>query len=273
VLPSGHTIFINAPSTQQYQGYATIQYHPHSQQHHIVHQTGSGVVPRQPNEQYISVVPVQGGAHIQGVGPGGTYTYWQPPDGQPVGPHAVTIFPPGAGSLPVAVSHENPSSGAAATPKQRNNNQQRHQSHAGRGKEKGGKSRKNGGMAPGRKAGGTDGKLQATNGHHNASLLDEYKNKKSNRDWTIVDIKGSVVEFCKDQNGSRFVQQRLEVGDAEEKDIVISEILPVIEMLRNDVFGNYVIQKLLDFGSDRMKEKLRDTLTGEMVSLSVQMYG
>jgi hypothetical protein len=273
VLPSGHTIYINAPSTQQYQGYATIQYHPKTQQHHIVHQTGSSGMSSQPHEQYISVVPVQGPAHIQSVGPGGTYTYWQPPDGQPCGPHTVTILPQGAAGLPVAVSHRNLPSGGATTPKQRNQNQQRHHSSGGRGKEKGGKSRKSGGSTPGRKAGGTELKLQTTNGHCNVSLLDEYKNKKNNREWTVVYIKGNVVEFCKDQNGSRFVQQRLEVGDAEEKDIVMAEILPVIDVLRNDVFGNYVVQKLLECGTVKMKEDLRDTLTGEIVSLSVQIYG
>lgn len=120
-----------------------------------------------------------------------------------------------------------------------------------------------------------EGKGQPTsNGHsHHVSLLDEFKNKKNNREWTIIDIKENVVEFCKDQNGSRFVQQRLEVGVDDEKEIVASEVLPVIDQLRNDVFGNYVVQKLLDFGTDKMKHALRGTLSGEMVPLSMQMYG
>lgn len=82
-----------------------------------------------------------------------------------------------------------------------------------------------------------------------------------------------MVEFCQDQNGSRFIQQRLEVGDVNEKQIVTSEILPEVERLRNDVFGNYVVQKLLEFGTPEMKANLRDTLKGEMLALSLQMYG
>jgi pumilio RNA-binding family len=84
---------------------------------------------------------------------------------------------------------------------------------------------------------------------------------------------GHVVEFCQDQNGSRFIQQILEVGDVNEKQIVISEVLPEVERLRNDVFGNYVVQKLLEFGTPEMKADLRDTLNGEMLALSLQMYG
>jgi Pumilio-family RNA binding repeat len=275
VLPSGHTVYVNAPSPQQYQGYATIQYHPNSQQHHIIHQTASNGMPGQPSEQYISVVPIPGGGHIQGVGPGGTYTYWQPPDGQPGGPRTVTIIPPGAGGVPVAVSHiANSTSGTPTSQKHRHHNQHRNQSHGGRVKDKGGRGRKNGGSTPGRKGGAAEAKSQSTNVQsHTASLLDDFKSKKNNRDWSVLDIKGNIVEFCKDQNGSRFIQQRLEVGSDEEKEIVISEVLPVIDGLRNDVFGNYVVQKLLDFGTDKMKADLRDTMNGEMVSLSLQMYG
>ena len=81
------------------------------------------------------------------------------------------------------------------------------------------------------------------------------------------------MEFCQDQNGSRFIQQRLEVGDTVEKEVVMAEVLPAIRRLRNDVFGNYVVQKLLDFGTPRMKSDIRDTLQGEMLQLSLQMYG
>ena len=84
---------------------------------------------------------------------------------------------------------------------------------------------------------------------------------------------GHVVEFCQDQNGSRFIQQRLEVGNLKEKQFVMSEVLPEVQHLRNDVFGNYVVQKLLEFGTPEMKADLRDTLKGEMLALSLQMYG
>lgn len=110
---------------------------------------------------------------------------------------------------------------------------------------------------------------------HTASqcaLLDEFRQSK-NRDWTVFRIQGSIVDFCQDQNGSRFIQQRLEMADPTEQDVVMREILPSIRSLRNDVFGNYVVQKLLDFGTDKIKEEIRLTMEGEMLPMSLQMYG
>ena len=53
----------------------------------------------------------------------------------------------------------------------------------------------------------------------------------------------------------------------------MEEVLPAVSLLRNDVFGNYVVQKLFDFGTTKMKDDLRETLRGEMLQLSLQMYG
>ena len=86
-------------------------------------------------------------------------------------------------------------------------------------------------------------------------------------------LPGHVVDFCLDQNGSRFIQQRLEVGSAAEKEAIMLEVLPSVRRLRNDVFGNYVVQKVLDVGSPKTKADLLETLRGEMLQLSLQMYG
>jgi len=287
VLPSGHTVYVNtaSPPPPQY-SYATIQYHQHPQQHHIVHQSVSGGVHPPPNQQYISIVPVQqsGGpsGHIQSVNPRGSYTYWQPPNGHQIGPHTVSVVRPGV--VPMKVSQQlgaGINSKLGATESQQKQKQKQRQgtssSHGGRGKDKSGKGRRNSGRNNG--SGGGSGDVETKPlpaAHHNSSnnsLLEDYKAKKINRDWTVFDVEGHVVEFCQDQNGSRFIQQRLEIGDAVEKDIVMTEVLPEVVRLRNDVFGNYVVQKLLGFGTDKMKEDLRDTMIGEMVQLSMQMYG
>ena len=104
-------------------------------------------------------------------------------------------------------------------------------------------------------------------------LLNEIRGAKSRSQWTIHEIRGHVVEFCLDQNGSRFIQQRLEVADPNEKDKVMDEIIPAMEELHNDVFGNYVVQKLYEFGTQSMKKDLKGTLVGNMLNLSLQMYG
>jgi pumilio RNA-binding family len=48
-----------------------------------------------------------------------------------------------------------------------------------------------------------------------------------------------------DQYGSRFIQQKLETAMTEEKNMVFDEIMPQALSLMTDVFGNYVIQKVI----------------------------
>jgi pumilio RNA-binding family len=102
--------------------------------------------------------------------------------------------------------------------------------------------------------------------------LNEFRSS-DHRNWTIEDIQGEIVKFCQDQNGSRFIQQRLEVSDPVEKQAVMDEVLPAINDLLNDVFGNYVVQKLFEFGTESLLKDLKGALEGNMLNLSLQMYG
>ena len=104
------------------------------------------------------------------------------------------------------------------------------------------------------------------------TLLEELGLSKT-RPTRVEDIKGHIVAFCKDQNGSRFIQQRLEVADSIEKDLVMDEVGPRIRELRDDVFGNYVIQKLFQYRTDNISSELTKSLYGEMRTLCRQMYG
>jgi pumilio RNA-binding family len=47
-----------------------------------------------------------------------------------------------------------------------------------------------------------------------------------------------------DQFGSRFIQQKLEVASADDREQIFPEILTNAIALTTDVFGNYVIQKV-----------------------------
>lgn len=250
VLPSGH-VYLNAPRANPY-GYTNVQYPPSTQQHNLLHQTISG--PH--GEQYINVVPIQGGGTpVQAVSTNGAYAFWQQ-DGQPGTPTLTIVNAPGPPGIPIAVTHvENAK-----------NDSLHHQNgslYGGRPKERGGKSRR----------GGAKRTTNQPSPTHGSSLLEEFKAKKHHKNWSIFQIKGHLAEFCKDQHGSRFVQQRLEVGNIAEKEIVFTEVLPDVSVLRNDVFGNYVVQKLLEFGSPKMKSHLQETLKGDLLQLSLQMYG
>lgn len=210
-------------------------------------------------------MPVQGG--------GGQVAYWQHQEMQVGGgggmAPAPMIMNPRGGHPPVVPMGHTSAPAIDRSP-----------SHGGRAKgnvgtrspsNTGGKVR-GGGRGGGRGRNDTHAKNTASGTPVASVLLEEFRGTK-NRDWTILDIKGHVVEFCQDQNGSRFIQQRLEIGNPNEQQVVMAEVLPAVRQLRNDVFGNYVVQKLLEFGTPEMKIGLRDTLQGEMLPLSMQMYG
>ncbi|KAF8495613.1 armadillo-type protein [Gautieria morchelliformis] len=124
------------------------------------------------------------------------------------------------------------------------------------------------GMRPGRR---TDANESGTT--LRSALLDEFRANKT-RKWELRDIFGYVVEFSGDQHGSRFIQQKLESATSEEKEIVFDEIVPdnALQLIQ-DVFGNYVIQKLFEHGTQVQKTVLANAMEGHILALSLQMYG
>lgn len=79
------------------------------------------------------------------------------------------------------------------------------------------------------------------------------------------------------------MQQRLEEADEDEKQTLFSEItlsLPCpltgerqSHKLMKDVFGNYVVQKMFEFGSLNQRKQLFKDLQGRMLNLSCDQYG
>lgn len=105
-------------------------------------------------------------------------------------------------------------------------------------------------------------------------LLEEFRsNSKSNKRYELKDIYDHVVEFSGDQHGSRFIQQKLETANSDEKETIFSEIRPNSLQLMTDVFGNYVIQKFFEHGNQLQKSILAKQMEGHVLSLSLQMYG
>ena len=87
------------------------------------------------------------------------------------------------------------------------------------------------------------------------------------------DIYNHVVEFSGDQHGSRFIQQKLETANSDEKEQVFREIQGDSLQLMTDVFGNYVVQKLFEHGNQTQKKILANQMKGHILALSTQMYG
>ena len=68
--------------------------------------------------------------------------------------------------------------------------------------------------------------------------------------WLVLqNITGFVYEFCRDQHGSRFIQQKLADAPPQELMAVYQEVEPHVIALMQDVFGNYVIQKCFEHGT------------------------
>lgn len=93
------------------------------------------------------------------------------------------------------------------------------------------------------------------------------------RNWELADIRGHFAEFASDQHGSRFIQQKVEGCSLDEIRSLVAELGPDIDRLVIDVFGNYVVQKLLEYGDENIRQLLTKKLEGHMLSLSLHMYG
>ncbi|KIV85236.1 hypothetical protein PV11_00959 [Exophiala sideris] len=105
-------------------------------------------------------------------------------------------------------------------------------------------------------------------------LLEEFRmNNKTTRRFELKDIYDHVVEFSGDQHGSRFIQQKLETANSDEKEQIFKEIQPNLLQLMTDVFGNYVIQKMFEHGNQSQKKVLANQMKGHVMHLSMQMYG
>ncbi|KAF7717656.1 Uncharacterized protein PECH_002964 [Penicillium ucsense] len=105
-------------------------------------------------------------------------------------------------------------------------------------------------------------------------LLEDFRaNSKNSKRYELKDIYGHVVEFSGDQHGSRFIQQKLETANSDEKDQIFREIQENSLQLMTDVFGNYVVQKLFEHGNQSQKKVLANHMRGHVLALSTQMYG
>ena len=81
------------------------------------------------------------------------------------------------------------------------------------------------------------------------------------------------MEYCKDQNGSRLIQQHFEVSSEQDREAIFEKIRPQILNLTTDVFGNYVIQKIIEIGSPKMIHGIFDSIKGKIAEMCLNTYG
>lgn len=81
------------------------------------------------------------------------------------------------------------------------------------------------------------------------------------------------VAVCKDQDGSRFVQSRIDRWSQEEIDFFFNQIVGASYDLSTNLFGNYVIQKIIPSLGEEESFKLILQFFGHIFELSLHVYG
>lgn len=82
-----------------------------------------------------------------------------------------------------------------------------------------------------------------------------------------------MVDFAGDQQGSRFLQEKIPGANSDDKERVFNEMIVNASQMMTDVFGNYIIQKLFEYGTLQQKKILATKMQRNVVDLSNNIYG
>lgn len=138
------------------------------------------------------------------------------------------------------------------------------------------------------RAGGASMTPQQSNGRPRSALLEEFRRWNSNQhrpqdshsaravftppEWPIERLRGHVVEFCLDQHASRYLQLYYRDSSNDDKQLLFDEIFPEARRLMYDVFGNYVVQRVFQFGPPSHRMSLANEMQGHVLPLSLDTY-
>ncbi|KAG8046717.1 hypothetical protein GUJ93_ZPchr0008g11644 [Zizania palustris] len=115
--------------------------------------------------------------------------------------------------------------------------------------------------------------ITGLNNDHLGVVGEKIKDPAENNSIRLINIMGYVAVLSVDPFGSRFIQQKLETATTTEIVMVYKEIIPHVRILIIDVFANYAIQKLIEYGPTLFRRMLINTLAGSVVDLSLHQYG
>ncbi|KAL5339686.1 armadillo-type protein [Aspergillus crustosus] len=104
-------------------------------------------------------------------------------------------------------------------------------------------------------------------------VLHDFRATGKGKKFELKDVYGSVSAFSGDQYGSRFIQQKLETANSDEKEQVFREIQVNLRQLAQDIFGNYVVQKLFEHGNQSQKKAMANEMKTKVFQLSTAPYG
>jgi mRNA-binding protein PUF3 len=92
--------------------------------------------------------------------------------------------------------------------------------------------------------------------------------------WTITKVLSHAAEFAGDQKGSRLLQKELTFATEKEKVDLGNELkIAGFYSIMNDTFGNYVMQKLVEYGTQDVKRQVAAALKGHALEMSKAPFG
>jgi len=92
---------------------------------------------------------------------------------------------------------------------------------------------------------------------------------------TLFHIRGKIADVARaGEGGSRFIQKRIKRGSAKEQCLGLTAALSNFDELVRDKYGNFMLQALLQFGSECTRGKLMEAIYSRgLVSLSLHAHG
>lgn len=90
---------------------------------------------------------------------------------------------------------------------------------------------------------------------------------------SLEEVLPRLVHYAQEQEGSRFLQWKLESCSKEEQSRIFEKAAPAARKLSKDAFGNFVIQKLLDSCSREQAASLVAQVKSGIIDLSMDKYG
>ncbi|XAR61943.1 hypothetical protein NMG60_11016499 [Bertholletia excelsa] len=93
---------------------------------------------------------------------------------------------------------------------------------------------------------------------------------------SLVDLQGRMVSLAKDPHGCRLLQRLFDESKEKEIDMAVTEMISYTGDLMRDLYGNYVIQKLLKVCSEAQRYRILASATKsqfQLISLCLNPYG
>ena len=144
--------------------------------------------------------------------------------------------------------------------------------HPGEGRHAGLDARRNGGRdghydarGGGRNAGGDD-----RGGHGKKVLMCKGREVRSVEEAAAL---GGLLELAHDQNGCRYLQDQLDLRVKAHIDAVFDAVSIDVVPLSMDPFGNYLIQKLVQYGTVEQRVSLVGGASPSLIAIALNVHG